>query len=428
MNSIIFENERIKFSYKENTTNELNPLIELYRAKLYLAILKKFINVSIKEFGTKIFSLKKSFARTLTNLLSSWLFNLYSEYDFSNDPFLPSNFNNTDCIRNTIKDYTKSDFLDLSEKEVDSKIDIILSELKKSYSINLSLLNSYKVSDYFKKNKNKYKFTKELFLNGMKIEFYKLNMIFFFKIRDKRLFNLVNNIIIPVKVYNNCKNKYIGPSNMMDIYLWIILFRYQLLGSNNHQLGVLPKILNKMKEDFNLDFECFASSINSIFNNYCSVYNDIEKYFSSRGSFFNLNPIYGTYSFNPPYQSDVINKGINKLFLFLENSVKTKNILNFIITIPIWDIEGKNIMNNNNNNNIDYGEFNIIKNIKESKFFKGLRMISKENFTYLDHNFHLYKNITIQNTYVIVLSSDPNNNFIEKINQYKFTIDDSIEI
>ena len=33
-------------------------------------------------------------------------------------------------------------------------------------------------------------------------------------------------------------------------------------------------------------------------------------------------------------------------------------------------------------------------------------MISKENFTYIDHNFKLFKNKTIQNTYVIILSSD----------------------
>ena len=32
-------------------------------------------------------------------------------------------------------------------------------------------------------------------------------------------------------------------------------------------------------------------------------------------------------------------------------------------------------------------------------------MIPKEKFTYVDHNFELYKNKTIQNTYVIVLSN-----------------------
>ena len=32
-------------------------------------------------------------------------------------------------------------------------------------------------------------------------------------------------------------------------------------------------------------------------------------------------------------------------------------------------------------------------------------MIPKEKFTFIDHNFELYKNKTIQNTYLIILSN-----------------------
>ena len=60
----------------------------------------------------------------------------------------------------------------------------------------------------------------------------------------------------------------------------------------------------------------------------------------------------------------------------------------------------------------------IIKEIKESLYFRALRMIPKEKFTYIDHNFELYKNKTIQNTYVIILS----NGTIDttKFNNYNF--------
>ena len=54
------------------------------------------------------------------------------------------------------------------------------------------------------------------------------------------------------------------------------------------------------------------------------VFYDVEKYFGSKGSFFNLEPISGTYSFNPPYQADIINKGINKLFLHLDKALSKK--------------------------------------------------------------------------------------------------------
>jgi hypothetical protein len=57
--------------------------------------------------------------------------------------------------------------------------------------------------------------------------------------------------------------------------------------------------------------------------------------------------------------------------------------------------------------NIDYGDFEIIKTVKESKYHKITRMIPKEKFTYVDHNYKLEKNKTIQNTYVIIISNNP---------------------
>ena len=52
----------------------------------------------------------------------------------------------------------------------------------------------------------------------------------------------------------------------------------------------------------------------------------------------------------------------------------TKEKLAFIITIPIWDNEGKQIMFNNNmennNNIIKYNDFEIMNVIKTSLYFK----------------------------------------------------------
>ena len=94
---------------------------------------------------------------------------------------------------------------------------------------------------------------------------------------------------------------------------------------------------------------------------------------------------------------------------FLMQAKENKNDLTFIITIPIWDLEGKkNFINNLSYQNIDYGDFEIIKEISESEFHIITRMIAKENFTYIDHNFKLSKNKTIQNTYVIVISTNDN--------------------
>ena len=398
--------------FKINQTNCpcLEPLLEMYKGKLFSNLIKLFTNDCITQLGTHIFSIKKFYSRTLTNLLSCWIFSLYIDYDFSSDYFLPTNYSNTDILKNILKDLCK---YDLEIINPDYKINKILANLKINYKKQLDLLEEYKNSYIFKNNKNNYKIKKSMIniiknkIKDTESTFYKFDISVQFVIKDKRLSNVISNILLPVNIHDKLVSKYTGPPNKINDYLWAIIFRYQLLGSNNHQLAVLPTIMNQMKIDYGLDFECFASTINSNFSNYCSIYYDLEKYFGSVGSFFNIEPLNGTFGFNPPYQKDIIEHGINKLF---EHLTKAIDKLTFIITIPIWDIEGRLIMKEKYNNelekqNIDYGDFTIISIIKSSQFYRGLRMIPKEEFTYIDHNFELYKNKTIQNTYVIILSN-----------------------
>ena len=179
---------------------------------------------------------------------------------------------------------------------------------------------------------------------------------------------------------------------------------------------------NLVKSRIIAKFRADLTAINTSLEYFCSIYYDVEQYFGSIGNFFTIEPVRGVYSFNPPYQYDVISNGIIKIISHME---KTKEKLAFIITIPIWDNEGKQFMldNNmeNNNNIIKYDDFEIMNIIRKSPYFRGLRMISKDDFTYMDHNFYLFKNKTIQNTYVIVMSNYENN-YMDKINLYNFNL------
>ena len=418
--------KRIKSSkyellYNKKDTEKPNVILEIYKGKLYSNLLKNFIKVCSLNFSEKIFTIKKSFIRTLTNLLSSWLFSLYSDYDFSGDYFFPSKYNNTDIIKDVLKDYCS---LDKNLKDVDSKINNTIDQLLSSYELILSQLEIYKTSEFFITNKNNFKLSKYIIIEkrDKNVKFYKFKVSFNVPIfiNNIKLKNILNNIIIPVNEYNRMKKVFTGFPDELDNIIFIILFRYQLLGSNNHQLAVLPNILNEMKNDFDLSIECFASAINTESNIFCSIYYDIEKYFGSIGSFFSIELKKGFYSFNPPYQIDIIEKGINRIFDFFKN---TNQNLGFIITIPIWDNFGKKYMeeknSKNNNDIINYNDFKIIEEIKSKPYFYGLRMVSKNEFTYIDHNFHLFKNTTIQNTYIIILANFKNN-YIEKVNNYDF--------
>lgn len=400
-----------KFISKKFKDTNININFEIYRGILYFKLLDGFIKLCVDNFNTAIFSLKKPYYRTLTNLLSGWFFYMYSKYDFSNDSFFPSNYYDKTYIISTIKDYASTDSTIVNFND---KINNILCGIDILYKHILIKIKIFNNTNYIL-NLNKYHYEK--IINNKIIFYYKYRIEITFS--NKKLTNIFKNIIIPRNTFNKMKNNYDGPNNKLDEYIWIILFRYQLLGSNNNQLSILPTIFKKIKKDFNSSNELFASAINSNLNNYCSLYYDIEKYFGSKGSFFHFIPLEGTFICNPPYQKDLIENTINRLLEFLNYSYK----LSFIITIPIWDLEGKKIMekNNmpNNNNIINYEDFFIIKKIKQSKYFKGIKMISKDDFTYYDHNFNIYKNSTIQNTYIIVLSNY-NNNYIDILNKYNF--------
>ena len=393
----------------------ISPILELYKGKLYLIFSSFFIKDCINNLGTTIFSQKKSLIRTLTNLLSSWIFYLYINYDYNEDYSLPNNYTNIESLKTTLYDLCK---YDINISNISDKINKIIDNLKNNYNKMLYMLKKYKISNIYLKSLNNYEITKKniiinkedkLSINNLQTpsNFIKINIKIPYFINNIKLRKILHNIIIPNNVYKKLCNNYINNDNNMDKYIWCLIFRYQILGSNNHQLSILPNIINKLYNDYNLNFECFASSINATCNNYCSIYYDIEQYFGSKGNFFNLELKDGIYLCNPPFQKDVITIAIEKILNSLNNN---NNKLTFIITIPIWDIDGKIIMRKIYNNllsyqNIDYGEFDIINKIKSSIYLKYIKMIPKEKFTFIDHNFELYKNKTIQNTYLIILSN-----------------------
>jgi hypothetical protein len=406
-----YNDEKLEFEYTSTNIKDSNVLLELYRGKVFCFIIKEFINLATNIFGTKIFSIKKSFPRTLTNLLSSWMFTLYASENFDPevDPFLPNNYTEIDSLVHILNDLVK---YDTKLENINELIQKLTTSLIKLFVDQHKLLNNYKKSNFYHESQHKFSISKkklEQVREENKYDFYKFYIKIDFEIKDKRLSNILDNLLIPLDEYKKLEKNYTGKKNKFDEFIWIILFRYQLLGSNNHQLGVKNEIMTNMNKNYNLNFECFASSINSTFSKYCSIYYDVERYFGSVGSFYNLVPKKGTFGVNPPYQKDIIETALSKLVTCLEDAETNKNKLTFIITIPIWDKEGKKEFNNDlPQQNIDYGDFEIIKKIKDTKFHKITRMISKEHFTYIDHNFKLLKNKTIQNTYVIILSSDDN--------------------
>ncbi|ULY68489.1 phosphorylated CTD interacting factor 1 WW domain protein [Chlorella virus XW01] len=362
-----------------NIKNELNEAMKYYD------LLDKFINLSLKYFSKNIFENKKDYNITLANILSSWVF---SQYQIKYTGFFPI-YSNLNLIIDIFKD--------LSQIKQSSKYLFFELEFKFYYNLikNKNYISDINIKIFSKKKK----------INN------KLYIIY----NCDYLLNIhSNNNELKILKYNyyKLKNYYNGDPKLFDFYIWVILLRYNILGSNNHQLGVSPIIINNLKKDFNLIHELFASPINCTLNSYCSIYIDVEKYFGSVGNFFNYELKSGFYTFNPPYQIDIIEKGFNKLFEYLDKDEK----YGFFITVPIWDNEGKS--NFNLNEKVIYNDFEIMYKVKKSKYLKLKLEIPKEKFSYLDHNNFNVKNITIQNTYVFILANYDDN--FNKIKDYDF--------
>lgn len=388
----------INFDYKIHINN-LNINDELIRGKCYLKILKIFLNLIKKYFNEKLFIKKKPYTRTISNILSSFIFSQYIDNN-DEDPFIPK-LKSLDLLKNIIFDYVKEDN---SINNLNLFFSDFINLYNNNYNIFLKILKSSK-NKFYKVTKNK------VTINNK--EFYKL--ILKYNNNSIILQNILNHIIISKNKYEILKKKYWGPKNKLDYYIWAILFRYQTLGSNNHQLAILPTVIKNLKKDFNMSMESFASAINSNSKLFCSLYPDLENYFGSFGNFFNINFKEGFYNFNPPFQEDIIKLGINKILKSLQNSDKNNKKLGFFITIPIWDKEGKKELNMSKDK---FNDFEIVYKIKKSKYLKINLSFSKDKFSYLDHNFELVKNTTIQNSYVFVLANYDDN--FEKIKKYDF--------
>ncbi len=165
--------DNYEFIYNKSTENNtINLSKELYRGELYCELLKNFTKSCLSNFNESVFSHKKNYTRTITNLLAGWLFTCYQNYDFKDDPFFPSNYKNNELILiKILKDYSSLHNIN----NINEKINNIINELYKNYAILLDKLTLFnKTTEGYKININK---TIMIFdRNGDKIEFYVFNI------------------------------------------------------------------------------------------------------------------------------------------------------------------------------------------------------------------------------------------------------------
>lgn len=119
--------------------------------------------------------------------------------------------------------------------------------------------------------------------------------------------------------------------------IWKMYMRYFILTSIDKksaslQAAVPYRFMKYINKHFGVNFECFASPVNSYFENYCSAFKDTDKYFGSQGNFLKYFPDSGSFEANPPFSEDLMLKMVNHMETLLES----EEPFCFIIILPDW--------------------------------------------------------------------------------------------
>jgi hypothetical protein len=273
---------------------------------------------------------------------------------------------------------------------------------------------------YFKKLKknhylwnNEYKIYYEIVNNNVviNIEIFNLNP----KINYKKYIELPLHIFKHlIKLYNtknlnNFTSDEVLDNKVID-YIYILFNRYYIFSSGNNQGSILPSFKKILKTYLNIKIELFGSPLNTSNTNYGSFFYDIDKYFGSLGSFFNMDIKKGYFEINPPFDRCLIKQMFNKLDGFLLNAEKENNPLLFCIILP------KSYMDNNKINN-KYIKYNIY--------------LTKEQFPYIRYGRKFKKTIvsSIVDTYILIIHNNYISNYVKNnLNNFRNLLHEWIKI
>jgi hypothetical protein len=356
--------------------NEISILLELKRFQLIKEIKKECID----------FFTSRQYLISAVDIIPRWMM-LNLPNTKNSDPLLPFNgLNNTQLKKDL--------YYFLDQKYTYAQIDTIINELNLTEKFNNAIqkLQFFLKSTFYKNNKN-----------NITVDLKLINDFYYFKlINVPKDFDIMFEIKLHKTVYQKLSKKYIKSDIDQITLICCIIIRYQALESYNQQLAVNPDFYKYLRENYNVEFELFGSSINCFFKNYCSLFYDLEKYFGSKGYFNFIHLKKGFYVANPPFDEQIMKNMSLQFINFLD---KSKFDLSILITIPVWDVE-------------NYGLYEALDILKKSKYVKYIENMKKKRTRFYDY----YKNkadISPCNIYFILLQN--------KKGEEKYNIKDNLK-
>lgn len=116
--------------------------------------------------------------------------------------------------------------------------------------------------------------------------------------------------------------------NKSDELIFCIVSRYRLFEDIDEKILYPEEVNDMLMINFDVSFECFTSPLETYFSNYYSKF-DIDKYFNSKGSFFDNILTGGSYLCNPPITMQ------NKVIKYIEETLKKTQVATSFIVFSL---------------------------------------------------------------------------------------------
>lgn len=396
-----------KFADVVYEINEETPLIEVKRAELIDSLYNNFKVAMLSSIPETAFEHKgRPAEHKLETLFSEWMFTLYSLGYRYEDAIIPSVTNQTELPRNVLKEMLG--FIK-NQRVNDSLIDRIIEKLDYTEYLPtlMEKLRKYIRSDQYKTQISQHNVGKYDIEN---------DYVLLHITNPKLIVESKYYCIIHKEVYKKLSFKYGSYGKYkgsLDNLIWSILFRYKILNSHNDQLAVMPTIKNCLRKKHKVDVELFGSAINHHYSRFCSVFYDLEKYFGSLGSYYDFIPIKGVYTSNPPFNEHLMEKASRLMIKHLNDNNKG---LVFIYTIPIWDTDGKNKINQQQKvyikgrDQFEDLDYMALKVLEDAGCITDKKMFALRDMPYL--NYSTMKPSYATNTYFLTVQNTDKTNIV----------------
>lgn len=334
-----------EYKYKIST---ISPLIEIYRFNLMNEFVDELYNKIKILNNNKVYQYFSQLIMSIISDKTNIPYNIDTIY-LDDGLFNNCTIEHTDQFYKDISYATKKTFTNDEFHIVDNIKQII-----------------DKISEFVNKSDLTFNFTTEYVNNKYYFKINNSNLTKYKNIKNLDYLDyLQKNLVLDDYVMNNCKKHYKGDTSQFHKLVLCCLIRYATLHSGANQFVVDLQYKDQLKT-FGLNFECFGSVFNRYFDNFCSMFYDLEKDFGSKGSFMGLKIIKGFYMANPPYDENLLKNMYDRVKLAL----KSEEPVIFIMSIPKWE-------NYKLETDIDNDKLYDVKHIKHERFHDPMNIKNK---------------------------------------------------